>query len=143
MNPFLKWGCLTPLAVVVFLVAGAAVADRVLPSVARKALPMSATNVREYYSGSWNGDYVRCLKAKLPEADVPTYAGNLGLTNRFDPVAHGSISGKINTGIGGAPSWWTPPQASPSTYFNYTPGKDGLQVLTYSGGYVYFVSAVW
>lgn len=85
MNPFLKWGCLIPLAAVVFLLIGVTVADKILPSGARKALPRSASDVREYYSGSWNGDYARCIKAKLPEADVANYARNLGLTTRFDP----------------------------------------------------------
>lgn len=113
-----------------------------MPSAARRALPGSATDVREYYSDSWNGDYVRCVRARLPEADLPLYAKHLGLTERFDPVAHASIASMINMSFDG-PDWWTPPQAGPTTYFQHKRGDDFLEVLKFSEGYAYFVSTSW
>lgn len=142
INPWFKWGCLTPIAVILVLILTAFLTDALIPSNARRALPKSATDVREYYSDSWNSDYVRCVKAKLPEPDYPLYAKNLGLTERFDPVAHVDIASMINMGIGGAPKWWTPHAAGPTTYFQHK-RADSLQVLKYSSGYAYFVSASW
>ena len=92
INPWLKWGCLTPIAVILALILGVYLLDTFMPSAARRALPNSATEVQEYYSDSWNGDYVRCVRAKMPEADFPLYAKNLGLTERFDRVAHADIA---------------------------------------------------
>lgn len=142
INPWLMWGCLTPIAVILALILGLFLLDAFLPSAARRALPDSATDVQEYYSDSWNGDYVRCVRAKLPETDFPLYAKNLGLTERFDPVAHTDIASMINIGVGG-PAWWTPPSAGPTTYFQHKRDDDFLQVLKYSGGYAYFVSTSW
>jgi hypothetical protein len=143
LNPRLKWGCLTPFAVFLALILGVYLLDTFVPSAARRALADSATDVQEYYSGSWNGDYVRCLRAKLPEADFPLYAKNLGLTDRFDPVAHADIESMINIGFGDSPAWWTPPVAGPTTYFQHKRGDDFLQVLKFSDGYAFFVSTSW
>lgn len=116
--------------------------DSFIPSAAKQALPTSATEVQEYYSGSWNGDYVRLLRAKVPETDCPLYAKNLGLIVRFDPAAHAQIASTINMGFGDAPSWWTPPVADRTTYFEHK-HKDAFRVLKYSAGYAYFVSTSW
>ena len=113
-----------------------------MPSIARRSLPKSAIDVQEYYSDSWNGDYVRCLKAKLPEADFPLYAKTLGLTASFDPVAHSDIASMINMRFDG-PDWWTPPPAEQTTYFRHKLGDDFIQVLKYSSGHAYFVSTSW
>lgn len=113
-----------------------------MPSTARRSLPESATDVQEHYSDSWNGDYVRCIKARLPEIDLPLYAKKLGLSERFDPAAHHDIANLIDISFDG-PDWWTPPPATQTTYFGYERGDDFLQVLKYSSGYVYFVSTSW
>ncbi len=141
-NPWLKWGCLTPIAAILALILAICLLDAFMPSAARRALPGSATVVQEYYSDSWNGDYVRCVRAKLPEADFPLYAKHLGLTERFDPVAHADITNMINMSFD-VPDWWAPPQAGPTTYFQYKRGDDFLEVLKFSEGYVYFVSTSW
>ncbi|EDY16070.1 hypothetical protein CfE428DRAFT_6395 [Chthoniobacter flavus Ellin428] len=141
LNPLLKWGCLIPLGVVLPLVFAAMALDRFLPSAARRALPASASDVQEYYSGTV--DYVRCLKAKLPEGDVVLYARNLNLTSRFDPVEDAKIASMVNIGIGDAPKWWNPPSASASSYFRYAPGKERVEVLRYSNGYVYYLVTAW
>ncbi|HEY5742081.1 MAG TPA: hypothetical protein VIS99_06020, partial [Terrimicrobiaceae bacterium] len=54
-----KLGCLVPLAGIVALV---------LPLI-RRALPSSASEIQEYYDDSWNGDFVRLVKAPLPATD--------------------------------------------------------------------------
>lgn len=143
MNPWLKWGCLTPIAVILALILGLFLLDTFMPSGARRALPNSATEVQEYYWDSFNGDYERSVKARMPEKDFPLYARNLGLSVRFDPVVHADIASKISMHIPGAPSWWTPPPAGPTTYFRYEKGHDWLQALAYSEGYAYFVSTSW
>jgi len=136
--PWLKWGCLIPIVGLFVLFA----LDVFMPSAARRALPSSAMEVQEFYSDSWNGDYVRCLRAKLPEADFPLFAKHLGLSEHFDPVKDADIASMINMSFGG-PDWWRPPQAGPTTYFKYKRGNDFLEVLNYSEGYAYFVSTAW
>jgi hypothetical protein len=141
MNPFVKWGCLYPTVAVVALILGVFYWDRFVPSGPRRALPRSATEVQEYYRDHWNGDFVRVIKARLPEADVPRYAKALGLTERFDPVAHREISSRINSlrNVAGQP-WFTPPQADATTYLDHKRGDDYFQVLWYGDGFVYFIA---
>ena len=142
IHPALNWGCLAPVAVILANIVTLVVWDMYVPSRPRRALPYSATQVQEYYSDCWNGDYIRLVKAKLPEADYPRYARNLGLTNRFDPIAHADIADHIMMSFGG-PGWWTPPAPSRTTYFAYKRGDCFIEVLKYSEGYVYFVSSAW
>lgn len=143
INPYIKWGCLTPIAIIISVILAIYLLDTFLPSTARRALPKSATEIQEYYSDSWNGDYLRCIKARLPEADFPVYAKKLGLNEQFDPIAHVDIASTLNMGFSDAPAWWTPPVASRTTYFQFIPSNDFLQILNYSGGYAYFVSTSW
>lgn len=139
----LKWGCLIPLVLIFAIISALFVADRFIPSSASRALPASASEIQEYYSDSWNGDYVRCIKAKLPEAEVSTYASHLGLTHKFDPANDAIKESTINIGFGDAPIWWNPPRASQTTFFNDEKGHEFVQVLKYSEGYVYFLSLAW
>lgn len=111
----IKWGCFTPTIGIVALVIILLLADRFVPSSARRALPASATEIQEYYDDSWNGDFARVIKAKLPEKDYTEYARRLGLTVRFDPLKHAEIASSINMGVGG-PEWWNPPQATETIF---------------------------
>ncbi len=143
IHPVLKWGCLAPIVVILAVTLGLVALDYVMPSAPRKALPASATDVKEYYSGDWNGDYERLLRANIPEADYPLFAKSLGLKERFDPIAHADIASWINVGFSDQPPWWNPPTAGQTTYFEYDPKHYSLRVLKYSSGYAYFVSASW
>ena len=136
-----KWGCLAPVLIFGPLILVVLSLDSLIPSAARKALPSGAMDVQEYYSGCV--DFVRCLKAALPEEQYPLYAKNLGLQERFDPAMHAKFAPAIDLGVGGAPSWWNPPSASSTTYFEYTEGKQSICVLKYANGHVYFMASSW
>lgn len=143
VHPAVKWGCLLPLITAVVLICGVLLLDRFIPSAARRKLPASATQIQEYYSNCWNGDFVRLIKAKLPRQEYAKYAGSLNLASLYDPAIRQDMEGTINMGIGDAPSWWNPPTASGTTYFEYKKGNDCLQVLSYSNGYVYYLVTSW
>jgi len=100
--------------------------------------------VQEYYNDNWNGDFVRLLKARLPEADFPQYAKNLGLTERFDPVTHADVDGIIhNLRFVSGQKWFDPPPADQTTYFKHQRGPHThsySEVLWHSNGFVYFIA---
>ena len=143
MHPLVKWGCLLPIVAIGVLICGAFLLDYFMPSAARSKLPPSATQIQEYYSCSWNGDFVRVIKAKLPREEYVSYAQSLSLATLFDPAINHDIESEINMGVGDAPTWWTPPRASRTTYFRYEKGDDYLEVLSYSNGYVYYLVSSW
>ena len=139
----LLYGCLTPLILLALLILGIFVADKVIPSSARRALPSSATDIQEYYADfGMTGDFVRVLKARLPESDFPEYASNLSLT-KYAPAIHGAEYDTIKTGAGDVPKWWDQPQPMDNCYFKYTPGEDYYTRITWSDGWVYFISQAW
>ena len=113
------------------------------PSAGRRALPASAIDIQEYYSGTWNGDFVRLIKARLPLEDYDAYAKALKLYERFDATKHAEIKSMIEIGIGGAPGWWDPPRASATTYFKHVKGDQYVQALNYSNGTVYYLITSW
>ena len=139
----LKWGCLAPVCALTILIISVAALDALLPSSAKRSLPKSASNIQEYYSDSWNGDFVRLLRADLPEQDYEIYTRSVNLSESYDPTKHADIKTMIEMGIGDAPSWWTPPPASDTTLFEYQRGDDYLRVLSYSDGTVYYLITSW
>jgi hypothetical protein len=143
VHPVVKWGCIASILVVVVLIAGVFMLDRLIPSTARSQLPASATDIQEYYSDSWNGDFVRLIKAKLPQETYAEYARRLKIVTLFDPATDQDIESVINLVIADAPTWWNPPKASETTYFEHRKGDDYLQVLSYSNGYVYYLVTSW
>jgi hypothetical protein len=142
LHPAVKWGCIVPIVPVIIAVIVLLILDRAVPSVPRSKLPPSATDIQEYHSDSWNGDFVRLIKAKMPPEEYTGYARRLKLATLFDPAIHHELKSLVNMGIGGAPKWWNPPSASASTYFEHKK-SDFLQVLSYSNGYVYYLVASW
>jgi hypothetical protein len=139
----LKWGCFAPILGVIVILCVLWLIDTFLPSADRRALPNTASEVQEYYSDSWNGDFVRLLKARLPESDYESYAKNRGLTQRFDPIAHEDIRSMIEINAADAPYWWGPPPASTKTFFRYERGDHWVQTLSYSHGTVYLLTTSW
>ena len=139
----LRYGCLLPLVLIAILILGITIADKVIPSRARRALPSSGADVQEYYSDSgFTGDFVRVLKARLPEADFQQYASNLGLT-KYDPAIHGAEYDTIKIGAGDVPKWWNDPREMDNCYFKYTPGEEYYTRITWKDGWVYFISQAW
>lgn len=143
MPRVIKWGCLAPTAFVILLILGCMLVDEVVPSQARRALPGSASDVQEYYSDSWNGDFIRLIKAKLPRKDYEEYARVLGLTERFDPIKHAEIKSMIGIGAGDAPDWWNPPMTRDTTFFEHVKGDDNVRALNYSNGSVFYLMTSW
>ena len=128
----------------ILLITAALLLDTFLPSGPRRALPESAYDIQEYYSDSgWNGDFLRVIKAKLPEKDYESYAKALGLATRYDSSKHEDIKSYIDIGAGDTPVWWDPPKASVTTYFEYTKGDGYVKTLKYSDGTVYLFIVSW
>lgn len=128
-------------AVVVLLAAAVFAADRLTPSPLRRELPRGATDVREFYDGSRNGDYVRVLRAKVRPEEVPAYAARLGLTERYSRTQHSGLS--IYLAAGGTPPWWTPPASLDGAYFQHRRGSESFTAARYAGGYLYVVASAW
>ena len=117
-------------------------ADRLTPSLARRALPASATSVQEYYSDSgFNGDYLRCLRARMPESEMPEFATKLGLTQRYDPKRDAKLP--IRFAVDPGVSWWHQPASMEGAYFEYTPGSESFSMAMYQDGYVYYMATAW
>ena len=115
-----------------------------MPSIARRALPDSATDIQEYYSdGGFTGDFARVLKARLPEKDFPLYAKNFGLSEKYDPIKYGSTYDQLKTGVGSVPDWWDEPTDLGNCYFLHTPGKEFFERIKWKDGWVYFVAVAW
>ncbi len=141
---FLLYGCLTPIVLVVVLIVGVIIVDKVVPSIACRALPDSATDIQEYYSdGGFTGDFARVLKARLPEKDFPLYAKNLGLSEKYDPIKYGSTYDQLKTAVGSVPDWWDEPTDMGNCYFLHTPGKEFFERIKWKDGWVYFVAVAW
>ena len=139
-----KWGCWTPIVLLVLLHVVGYVGMEIKTSKGKKALPSSATNVEEYLSHGFIGtDHSRLLKADLPEESYSEYAQSLGLTTCFDSDTHSNIEGVLNMSVGGSPTWWNPPRVAENTYFDHIPGDDHLKVLRYYEGSVYYLKLSW
>jgi len=135
---------MVPIILVVLAIVGLNIADKVIPSKARRALPSSATDIQEHYSDAgFTGDFTRVLKARLPEQDFLLYAKNLGLTEKYDPSKHDSISSHVGTIVGRVPNWWDDPRDLDNCYFLYTPDKDFMERIKWKNGWVYFLAISW
>ena len=142
MTKTTKYGCVVPVVLVIALGLAIWVLDNVVPSSAVRALPASASGVREYYHDNFTGDYVRVVKANMTESDYQTYARSLGLTERFDPTRDSDIESSIGARLCGE-VWWDPPSPSESTYFRHTRGEEHMQSLRFANGAAYFLSFSW
>ena len=139
---YIKWGCQLPVAILALLVLLVLFHDFLMPSTVWWKLPFSASEVDEYYDDSWNGDFIRVLKAKLPPEDYERFAASLGLTTKYDPIVHSEIYNDLNS-CGCNESWWDPPNPSTNSYFTHTKGGENTTILRYDNGYVYFCVSAW
>ena len=126
------------------LVGGLLIADKVIPSNVRKALPNDATDVHEYYEDNkFFGDFARYVKAKIPESEMPEFARKLSLSRRYSPhmvKANFPLDFDGETGIG---AWWHPSPALDSAYIEIGPGTEAYSIAKYENGYVYFKATSW
>ena len=139
-----KWGCSLPLIIIALLPFIGYPIREFQTSNGRKTLPADATHVKEeLIHGFFGGDHTRLLMASLPAIRYSEYAKSLGLYQRFDPGVHQGFKPILNTKIGGAPLWWTPPEVDSTTYFEHKKGDDHLRVLRYHNGTVYLLESSW
>lgn len=121
---------------------------RAVPSVPRRALPPTASEIQEYFSPAFGGDYILLIKARLPWEDLALYARNLGLRSHFGtsndregphpPPACG-------TTFPMAPAWWDAPEdADIAECYHDTFAEVPLEVgITWANGYVYYGAMSW
>ena len=139
-----KWGCSLPLIIIALLPFIGYPIREFQTSNGRKTLPADATHVKEdLIHGFFGGDHTRLLMASLPAIRYSEYAKSLSLYQRFDPGVHQGFKSILNTKIGGAPLWWTPPEVDSTTYFEHKKGDDHLRVLRYHNGKVYLLESSW
>ena len=139
-----KWGCSLPLIFIALLPFIGYPIREFQTSNGRKTLPADATHVKEdLIHGFFGGDHTRLLMASMPAIRFSEYAKSLGLDQRFDPDVHQGFKSILNTKIGGAPLWWTPPEVDSTTYFEHKKGDDYLRVLRYHNGTVYLLESSW
>jgi hypothetical protein len=139
-----KWGCSLPLIIIALLPFIGYPIREFQTSNGKKTLPADATHVKEdLIHGFFGGDHTRLLMASLPAIRYSEYAKSLGLYQRFDPGVHQGFKSILNTKIGGAPLWWTPPEVDSTTYFEHKKGDDHLRVLRYHNGTVYLLESSW
>ena len=139
-----KWGCSLPLIIIALLPFIGYPIREFQTSNGRKTLPADATHVKEdLIHGFFGGDHTRLLMTSLPAMRYSEYAKSLGLYQRFDPGVHQGFKSILNTKIGGAPLWWTPPEVDSTTYFEHKKGDDHLRVLRYHNGTVYLLESSW
>ncbi|MFN6095939.1 MAG: hypothetical protein ACK49J_13215 [Verrucomicrobiota bacterium] len=139
-----KWGCSLPLIIIALLPFIGYPIREFQTSNGRKTLPADATHVKEdLIHGFFGGDHTRLLMASMPAIRFSEYAKSLGLYQRFDPGVHQGFKSILNTKIGGAPLWWTPPEVDSTTYFEHKNGDDYLRVLRYHNGTVYLLESSW
>jgi hypothetical protein len=139
-----KWGCSLPLIIIALLPLIGYPIREFQTSNGRKTLPADATHVKEdLIHGFFGGDHTRLLMASMPAIRFSEYAKSLGLDQRFDPGEHQGFKSILDTKIGGAPLWWTPPEVDSTTYFEHKKGDDYLRVLRYHNGTVYLLESSW
>ena len=129
-------------ALVIALPAGLWAVDALTPSIVRQALPVTATNVQEYYSDDgFHGDFVRCLQADMPQSEMPRFAGRLGLSQRYDPKRDAKLLLGFTTSD--AISWWQPPESLDGAYFKNESGRNAYSLAKYANGRAYFIGRAW
>ncbi len=112
-----------------------------MPSRARRALPWSATDIRENYSSArFGADYSRCLRARISESDFPAYAARLNLDRVYSYADHAELP--LSWSWCDEP-WWNPPASLEGARFEYDPDHNCHAIAKYENGYVDFDAFAW
>ena len=110
---------------------------------AKNALPVTATDVRDFYIGE--SDYIHCLIAKITKDEYNNYALKLGFTERYnenDPFVKQYVDQKFSR----QPDWWNPPPADSETFIKVDREDkhfDYISTLRHRNGIVYYYSSSW
>ena len=128
--------------VIVALPTGLWAVDALTPSIVRRALPATASNIQEYYSDDgFHGDFVRCLQADMPSSEMPRFAAKLGLIQRYDAKRDAKLP--LSFATSDMISWWQPPQSLDNAYYDYKPGNSSYSLAKYENGQVFFKVIAW
>jgi hypothetical protein len=113
-----------------------------LPSRARRALPWEATDICEHYwDDGFQGDFLRCLKAKVSEEGFHSYVRALGLCHVYSTQQHKNLP--LTFRVGCDEPWWNPSDSLDDAYFSHTPGKEHFALAKHENGHAYFVGFAW
>ncbi|MCH7226592.1 hypothetical protein [Haloferula sp. A504] len=99
-----------------------------------RTLPTGAADIQEFYRDHWNGDFVRLVRAKIPESELREYALKVGAKKVVTEDHPAEI---ISWSHG--PSWWSP-EGLPRYCSS---GPDQRVLVGWQDGYVYFDAAAW
>lgn len=120
---------------VAFAALSLAALSWLLMSPARRALPGSARDIREFTEveeGFLPQDFSYLLKARMPADELPAYAERLGLT----PFVAGQTPTTGTLWRGGSDEpWWDPPSGLVPAYGWCNSGA--WTVVLYANGFVY------
>lgn len=129
----LRLGCLILTGLIVLSCAGLLL----MPSRARRALPWSASDIREYYWGQeFGSDYHRCLRARIDESDFDAFTDRLNLDRTYTE----DVAGLPLGWVGCDEPWWTPPDSLLGARFEHRERDGYFAMAKYHNGYVYFVA---
>lgn len=100
------------------------VAHRVAVPPLHRALPWTASEVREWLRRPSEEGFVYGLKARLPAEEFPAYAARLGLT-----------AGQVEAWPrpDGAAEWWDPPPITPGSTWVWQRGREQLLAMHRDG----------
>lgn len=111
---------------------------------AKRNLPETASNVQEYSRDTgFSGDYLRLLKADIPQKDFSEYVVALGMTEVYLEDKHlGIIKNQMR--YSNLPDWWdnTIPEED-NAYILYDTKKEIFKLLFWKDSKVYYVSSGW
>jgi hypothetical protein len=125
-------------AIPVTLLLAALILDNVIPSKVRRALPASATEIKQFDGDnplSREPDTTLYPRARMPESEMPGFAAKLDLVQRYS----GALHSRLPLNFSGRPAWWDNRMTMDGACVNVTLGRSRVEyaIAKYHGGYVY------
>lgn len=128
-------GCLWTLGAIGLFITVFLLIQSFRPSLPVRMLPKGATEIQEYYKDyGMTGDFIRLMKARIPESQVEDYAQKLGA----DQKATDSPGERVSWSSLG-PSWWRPQK--PPLYFHKE--REYQKLVSWEDGFVYVEIGAW
>lgn len=113
--------------------------DKITPCGAYGALPESAKEIKVYYKCvGFTMDYVRVVKAKIPESDFRTFALAVG----FIPQNYSEDIVWAMSEDSAPDEWWNPPDDIVKEGYFYQE-DEFIKCLKYHNGYIYYYETKW
>jgi hypothetical protein len=128
-------GCLWALGATALFIAMFLLIQSFRPSLPVRMLPKGAAEIQEYYKDyGMTGDFIRLMKARIPENQVEDYARRMGATQK----ASGSPGERVSWSSLG-PGWWRP--RKPPLYF--LKEREYQMLVGWEDGFVYVEIGAW